>query len=79
MTSSDIIKGCNIIVDSNKGISLDEQYKLLAATKIEVKDHKILSYIELVRMARNTIFAILGRKNITPRDLKKAIVNIIVL
>jgi len=79
MIQADIIKGCSILIEPNKGISLEEQYTLLNATKIRQKDHKFLSYIELVTLAKKNILAVLGRKNVTPRDLKKAIINIIVL
>lgn len=79
MLSKDIIKGCNILVESNKGITLEEQYSLQKQPKIVQKDHVTLTYIEIVSVARKVVFSTLGRKNVTPRDLKKAIINIIVL
>ncbi len=79
MLAKDVIKGCNILVESNKGITLEEQYSLQKQPKIVQKDNKVLTYIEIVSVARKVVFSTLGRKNITPRDLKKAIINIIVL
>lgn len=79
MLQTEIIKGCNILVATNKGISLKEQYTLMQVPRILVTDYKVLSNIELVSLTIKVIYTSLGRKNITPRDLKKAVVNMIEL
>ena len=73
----DVIKGCNLLISSNKGISLDEEYLLMDSLQIFPTRHTGLNHVELVSLAIQEIYRILGRKNVTPRDLKKAVIKII--
>lgn len=77
MKEQDIINGCNLVISSNKGISLREEYLLKNQICIYPSRHKMLNHVELVSLAIQTIYTVLGRKNITPRDLKKAVVDMI--
>lgn len=79
MKQADIIKSCVLLVSSNKGISLEEEYALKGTPRVTVKGNKNLNSMELVQIARTIIFRTLGRSNVTPRDLKKAIINLIEL
>ena len=71
----DVIKACNLLISPNRGISLDEEAILKNAPNIDTKNK--LNSIELVNLAQKLVFSLLGRKNITARDLKKAIFNLI--
>ena len=47
MTQQDIITGCNLLVISNKGISLSEEYLLQQIPKLRLQGHaKRLNNIE---------------------------------
>jgi hypothetical protein len=71
----DVIKACNLLISPNRGISLEEEAILKNSPNIDNKNK--LNSIELVNVAQKMIFNRLGRRNITARDLKKAIFNLI--
>jgi hypothetical protein len=77
MKTSAVILACNNIVHSNRGISLVEEIKLQQLPKVKVSENRRLTATELVSLAHKVVVKALGRKNITPRDMKKAIINII--
>lgn len=73
---SDVIASCHLMVSPNKGITLEEQILLKKLPPItNVGNFK--NSTELVSLAIKIIKSELGRSNITPRDLKKAVVNLI--
>lgn len=76
MKTSEIIRACNTIVHSNRGIALTEEIKLKSIPRVKISDHSDLNPIELVSLARKVVYKTLGRTNVTPRDIKKAIINI---
>jgi hypothetical protein len=71
----DLIEACNLLISPNKGISLVEDSLLKDSPRIDNKNK--LNSFELVNLAQKMVFNILGRKNITARDLKKAVFNLI--
>jgi hypothetical protein len=72
----DVIKACNLLISPNRGISLEEESILKkSASKLTPKNK--LNAMEMVNVAQKIVYNVLGRKNITARDLKKAVFNII--
>jgi hypothetical protein len=75
IVADDVIKACNLLISPNKGISLHEEAVLRRAPKVDTKNK--LNSFELVNVAQKMVYHLLGRKNITARDLKKAIFHLI--
>lgn len=73
----DVIKACNLLISPNKGISLEEESVLQKIPKL--KSTNKLNAVELVNLGQKIVFNSLNRKNITSRDLKKAVFNLISL
>ena len=72
MNTTQVIAMCNTVILANKGISMEEEIILDRLPKI---DSKNLSELDAVLVAKRRIQAVLGRKNITPRDLKKGVLR----
>jgi len=75
MKAPDIIRAVNLVAPSNRGISLEEQFKLKKLTPLRVSKNPHMNEKELAVMAVENIYEALGRRNVSPRDLKKAIIQ----
>jgi len=76
--TQDVIKACELMITSNKGITLEEDALLKNIPRIGATLNT-RNAVELVGIAVKVITYTLGRDNITPRDLKKASFNLITL
>lgn len=75
ITEDQLITATKNIILPNKGISLQEESIL--KTLPPLAPSKGITAYALVRLARKHVIQVLGRENITPRDLKKAVFRLI--
>ena len=75
MDKNKLFKEAKAHTPSSRGLSMQEVYDLSLLPKIKVT--KQITEAQAVLLAKNTIYRTLGRDNITGKDLRNAIVNLI--